>query len=205
MGKGLHSLFKAVGNQSLQVLSILGESGSEVSYFISEPKNFMEVTRLSDDINKYCLKETMKQINNLINNQTFLVQYPEKGEPLTLGMDYYKAKNQSGGSLDKLKLRILVRGYLQNKELVGDTWSPIASMSTLKYLFADVVKYKARVHRLDFIGSFLQAKFKNRVFVKYDSRYVDYSPEYSNYFGRYLSVLNSMYDMINSGNLSPDE
>ena len=78
-------------------------------------------------------------------------------------------------------------------------------MSTLKCLFSDVVKYKARVHRLDFIASFLQAKFKNRVFVKYDSRYVDCSPEYSNYFVRYLSVLNSMYDMINSVNLSPDE
>ena len=58
----------------------------------------------------------MKQINNLINNQTFLVQEPEKGEPFTPCMDVYKAKNKSDGSLDKLKLRIVVRVYLQNKE-----------------------------------------------------------------------------------------
>ena len=31
-------------------------------------------------------------------------------------MDVYKAKIQSDGSLDKLKLRIVVRGDLQNKE-----------------------------------------------------------------------------------------
>ena len=86
-------------------------------------------------------------------------------------MDVYKAKIQSDGSLDKLKLRIVVRGDLQNKEMVGDTWSPTASMRTLKYFLADADKNKARVHQLDFIGSFLQAKVKNRVFVKLDMRY----------------------------------
>ena len=76
----------------------------------------------------------------------------------------YKAKIQSDGSLDILKLRILVRGYLKNKEMVGDTCSPTASMRTLKYFLADTAKRKARVHQLDFIGAFLQAKVKNRIF-----------------------------------------
>ena len=49
-------------------------------------------------------------------------------------MDLYKAKIQSDGSLDKLKLRIVVRGDLQNKELVGGTWSPTDSMRTIKFL-----------------------------------------------------------------------
>ena len=79
-------------------------------------------------------------------------------------MDVYKAKIQYDGSLDKLKLRIVFRGDLQNKEMVGDTWSPTASMRTLKYFLADAAKHKARVHQLDFIGAFLQAKVKNRVF-----------------------------------------
>ena len=61
-------------------------------------------------------------------------------------MDFSKAKIQSDGSLDKLKLRILVRGDLQNKELVGDTWSRTASMRNLKYFLADVTITKARVH-----------------------------------------------------------
>ena len=119
----------------------------------------------------------MKEIKNKINNNTFLVQEPEKGEPVTPCIDVYKAKMQSDGSLDKLKLIIMVRGYLQNKELVGYTWSPTASMSTLKYFLADAVKHKARVYYLDFIGAFLQAKVKNRVFLKLDSRYAYYFPE----------------------------
>ena len=40
MGKVLHKLFKTIVNDILQALSILGESGSEVSYFIPDPRNF---------------------------------------------------------------------------------------------------------------------------------------------------------------------
>ena len=52
-------------------------------------------------------------------------------------MDVYKAKIQSDGSLDKLKLVIVVRGDMKNEELIGDTWSPTASMRTLQYFLAD--------------------------------------------------------------------
>ena len=72
----------------------------------------------------------------------------------------------------------MVRGDLQNKEMVGDTWSPTASMRTLKYFLADADKHKSTFHQLYFIGAFFQAKVKNRVFVKLDIRYTDYFTEY---------------------------
>ena len=114
MGKFLQKLFKAVVNDISQALPIFGESGSEVSYFIPEPRNFVEVTRLSEEINKPCIKSTLNDIKNLINNQTFLFQEPEKGEPVTPFMDVYKTKIQSDGIIDKLKLKIVVRGDLHN-------------------------------------------------------------------------------------------
>ena len=145
-------------------MTALGESGSEVSQLIPEPRKFAEVKTLSDNIRKPWLKATLNVIKNLINNQTFLIEYQNEGEPVTPCMDVYKAKIQSDGSLDKLKLIILVRGDLKNKEMVGDTWSPTASMRTLDYFLADAAKHKARVHQLYFIVSFLQAKVKNRFF-----------------------------------------
>ena len=154
----------------------MGESGSEVSHFIPEPRNFSEVTKLSENIRKPWPKETIKEINNLINNQTFIIEDQNEGEPVTPCMDVYKAKIQSDGSLDTFKLRILVRGDIQNKEMVGDTWSPTASMRILNYFLAGSAMHKARFHQLDFIGAFLQAKVKNRVFVKLDIRYTDYFP-----------------------------
>ena len=75
----------------------------------------------------------------------------------------------------------------------------------MKYLFADTAKRKAIFHQLDFIGSFLRSKVNNRVFVKLYRRYTYYFIEYSNYFGRALRLLKSMYGMTNSGELSADE
>ena len=48
----------------------LGESGSEVSHFIPEPRNFAVVTRLPVEVKKPWLKATLKYIENLISNQT---------------------------------------------------------------------------------------------------------------------------------------
>ena len=123
--------------------------------------------QLSENIKKPWLKANLKEIKNIINNQTFLIEDQNEGEPVTPCMDVYKAKIQSDGSLDKLKLRIVVRGDLQNKEMVGDTWSPTASMRNVKYFLADAAKHKARVQQLDFIGAFLKAKVKNRFFVSW--------------------------------------
>ena len=117
-----------------------------------------------------------------------MIEDPNHDEPVTPCMDVYKSKIQSDGSLDKLKLRIVVRGDLQNKEIVVDTWSPTASMRTLKYLLANAAKHKARVHQLYFIGAFLQANVKDRIFVKLDMIYAAYFPEYTQYFGRALKL-----------------
>ena len=73
MGKGLHEVFKTVVNEILQDLPTLGESGSEVSHFITEPRNFSFL----DDIKKPWLKASLKDIKNLIHNHSFLVENPE--------------------------------------------------------------------------------------------------------------------------------
>ena len=77
--------------------------------------------------------------------------------------------------------------------MVGDTWSPTASMRNLKYFLAGVTKHKAIVHQLYLIWAFLQAKVKNRLFLKLDSIYTDYFPEYAKYFGIALRLLKSVY------------
>ena len=88
--------------------------------------------------------------------------------------------------------------------MMGDTWSPTASLRMLKFFLADAARHKARVNQLDFIGAFLQAKVKDRIFVKLHPKYADYFPEYSQFFGRPLRLLRSMYGMTISGKLFAD-
>ena len=70
----MHKVFSTIVKEISQELTALGESGSEVSHFIPDPRNFAEVTKLSDNIKKPWIKATLKEIKNLINNQTFLIE-----------------------------------------------------------------------------------------------------------------------------------
>ena len=56
MGKTSHNVFTTVVKDISQYLPTLGETGSEVSYLIPDPRNFAEMTRLSDDMKKPWLK-----------------------------------------------------------------------------------------------------------------------------------------------------
>ena len=50
MGKVLQKVFSTVVKYISQELTPLVESGSEVSHFISDPRNFAEVTKFSENI-----------------------------------------------------------------------------------------------------------------------------------------------------------
>ena len=100
---------------------------------------------------------------------------------------------------------ILVRGYLQNKEIIGDTWYPIASISTMKYFLLYYSTHKSRVCQLSSIIAFLQFNIKHRVFLKLYIRYKEYLPEYCSYFGRPLILKKSVYGMTNSGKIFSGE
>ena len=47
MVKGLHRVFSTIVSEISQELTNFGETGSEVSNFIPESRNFAEVTRLA--------------------------------------------------------------------------------------------------------------------------------------------------------------
>ena len=145
MGRGLHRLFKTVAAEIRKDKPDMGEPGSEVAPFIPEPRNFSEVCRLPAEVRKPCPRATHKEIKNLIDNRTFALEDPNPEETATTCMDVYKANIQSDGTIDKLKLRIVVIGDFQNKDVMGDTWSPTASLRTVKYFLADAARHKARI------------------------------------------------------------
>ena len=102
------------------------------------------------------MKATIKEKKKLINNKTFLIDDQCKGDTVTPCMDVFKSNIQYDGSLETFWLRIEVRGEFQNMKLIGYTWAPTESMSTLKYFLVYSSKHKSSVHQLHFSGAFLQ-------------------------------------------------
>jgi hypothetical protein len=113
-------------------------------------------------------------------------------------MDLNVVKLRSDGTLDKLKNCLVVRGDLQ-KNVKEDTWSPTASFRALKLFLAHAARLKVRVRQLDFVGAFLQAKVRSRIFVKIPAIYGSIFPEFQQYCGVPLRLLKSLYGMTLSG------
>jgi hypothetical protein len=135
----------------------------------------------------------------LINAKTFIHDEMQEGETSTPVMEIFKVKMKSDGSLDELKTRLVVRGDLQSKTISEDTWSPTASFRSLKMFLAHACKNKLRVKQLDFIGAFLQANIRARIFVTIPKIFGILFPEYSEYCGIPLRLGKSMYGMTLSG------
>lgn len=145
------------------------------------------------------LKSVKSKFKTLVDNNTFVQDTPKKGETVTPIMETFKVKILSNGCLDKLKTRIVVRGDLQQKSLSEDKWSPTASFRALKMFLAHTSRCKARVKQLDFVGAFLQAKTRSRVFVIIPPIYGVLFPEYKAFCGKPVRLAKSMYGMTLSG------
>ncbi len=109
--------------------------------------------RIKDPVlRKHWMKAHYKEVKVLIDSHTFILgDTPGPDEPVTPTMETNRVKLGSDGKLDKLKVRVVVRGDLQNKTLTEDKWSPTASFCAMKMFLADAARNKARVQQLDFI------------------------------------------------------
>ena len=111
-----------------------------LKYFLADTSKHKARVHQLDFIGVF-LQAKIKNIFFVKLDMRYADYFPKDGEPVTPCMDVYKTKIQSDGSLDKLKLRIVVGGDLQNREMVGDTWSPTEPMRTLKYFLVDAAKH----------------------------------------------------------------
>jgi hypothetical protein len=149
---------------------------------------------MSDEVvRQEWLKAIKKEIKTLVDSGTFLANTLQPGEISTPVMETFKVKVKSDGSLDKLKMRLVVRGDLQDKNITEDKWSPTASFHSLKMFLAHAAHIKARVKQLDFVGAFLQAKMRTCMFVTIPRIYGILFPEYCQYCGVPVRLAMKMY------------
>jgi hypothetical protein len=121
------------------------------------------------------------------------------GEKCVPVLETSKIKCKSDVSLDKLKGRIVVHGDHQDNSNLEDKWSPTASFCSLKMFLGHACWLKVQGRQLDFIGAYLQARCKSRIFIKFPSTLSQAFPEFNKYFRQPLRLLKSMYGMTLSG------
>ena len=68
-----------------------------------------------------------------------------------------------------------------------DTWSACVSGKTVKCFLVDAAHHKRKAKQLDFIGAFLQALARGRLWIQLPKEYAKYLPELAHYFDSHSS------------------
>jgi len=164
------------------------------------PKTVRDILKMQDGIvRQEWLKALKKELKTLIDSGMLVHWNMKDGEISTPVMETFKMKVKSDGLLDKLKARLVVRGDLQDKNITEDKWLPTASFRSLKMFLGHASRIKARVKQLDFVGAFLQAKMRTRMFVTIPKIYGILFPEHAEYCGIPVRLAMLMYGIMLCG------
>ena len=126
------------------------------------PKTYREARASSD---AYCWIEAMHEESLKENNVFELTNLPEGKKTVGSKWVYTTKKNPDGSK--RYKARFVARGFSQKKGIdYGETFSPIANITSIRILMQMVVQYDLIVHQMDVKTAYLQAPVDYEIFVE---------------------------------------
>ena len=165
-----------------------------------EPMSLKQIYRMDDPLKLKWMKSIASEMKVIFDNNTFNTDdVPLPGEQVLPVKTVFKTKINADGSLNKLKTRIVVRGDLQKLRPGENTWSPTASMRLLKTFVASAAQQGKEIKQVDFIAAYIQAKVRERVFVRLSEDLAAACPEYVPWLGRPLRLEKGLYGLTLCG------
>ena len=95
----------------------------------------------------YCKEAVNSEIESILQNHTWeLVDFPPSSKPL--GYKWiFKRKMKSDGSIEKCKVRLVVKGYRQKEGLdYFDTYLPVTRITSIQMLIAIASLNNLEIH-----------------------------------------------------------
>ena len=177
----------------------------KASDYLPEPKCIKHIMRMNEEPRNKWKNAMRTELDAICDNHTFEPRDPLPGEQILPLKWVFKVKIKANGSIDKLKARLVCRGDLQKLPPDEDTWSPTASMRLLKFFIGDAARNQRQIKQADFIAAYLQAKVKQRIFVKISVDTGEACPKYANITGKPLKLKQGLYGLTTSGKCWADE
>lgn len=128
---------------------------------IVEPTNYKEASQFKEW--RAAMNEEMEPI--LRNDTWDLVELPKN--KTHIGCKWlFKPKMNADGNIEKLKARMVAKGYSQQEGIdFDDTFGPVAKLNTIRMLIALATKYNWELHQLDVKSAFLNGELKEEIYL----------------------------------------
>ena len=158
---------KALENIANTVLAAIEAEQEDIDS--EEPRNYNEA--IGSRYAKEWLAAMQEEYNALISNKTWELVLrnvvKHRGYNIISGKWVYKIKRDSSGSIVRFKARWVARGYAQIEGVdYVDTFSPTASLKTLRVLLALVAACNLYTRHIDIKNAYLHGVIEEDIYMK---------------------------------------
>ncbi|CAM8959948.1 unnamed protein product [Rhodiola kirilowii] len=129
---------------------------------IQEPTSYTQASK-----DAQWVEAMHKEIKALEGNNTWVLTDLPKNKTVVDCKWIYKIKYLSDGSIERLKARLVARGFTQVEGLdYHETFAPVAKMTTVRCLLAIAAARDWPLHQLDVDNAFLHGTLEEEVYMK---------------------------------------
>ncbi|KAF3649136.1 putative tyrosyl-DNA phosphodiesterase 2-like [Capsicum annuum] len=143
---------------------------------------------MSSSNSSFWKKAVNSEIDSILSNHTWeLVYLPPGNKPL--GSKWiFKRKIKADGTIDKYKVRLVVKGFKQKEDLdYFDTYSPVTRITSIQMLIALAVVYDLEIHQMDVKTAFLNRELEEEIYIEQPEGFV--VPEKENKMCKLVKLL----------------
>lgn len=116
----------------------------------------------------------------LKRKETWILVPPSPDQKLITNKWVFKVKTKADGSLDKLKARLVARGF---EQMAGidylDTFSPVVKFTTIRFMFALAATRGWEIQQIDVNNAFLNGDLEETIYMTQPKGFED--PNYPSY------------------------
>lgn len=165
------------------------ETASHVAMLVvnEEPKTYEQA--IESDDHKQWKKAMDEEYDSLIKNCTRLLVKPPKDQKVIDNRWVYRLKQNTDGSIDCYKARLVVRGFTQQYGVEYlETFSPVVKFTSIRTILALAASKRMFLRQFDVKSAFLNGDLGENVFMKQPFGYDDGS-------GKVCKLIKSLYGL----------